>query len=62
MFYWGFSNIPETYLFFVWTSTSKELREMRERFEREPRVQSAAPNVIFTGYIFKTWRDQIPQQ
>jgi len=62
MFYWGFSNIPETYLFFVWTSTSKELREMRERFEREPTVQSAVPNVIFTGYIFKTWRDQIPQQ
>jgi DNA-binding Lrp family transcriptional regulator len=60
MFYWGFSNIPDTYLFFVWTGTTKELRDMREHFEAEAAVQSAAPNVIFTGYIFKTWRDQIP--
>jgi len=61
MFCWGFSNIPDTYLFFVWTGTTKELREMRERFEAEAAIQSAAPNVIFTGYIFSTWRDQIPQ-
>jgi DNA-binding Lrp family transcriptional regulator len=61
MFCWGFSNIPDTYLFFVWTGTTKELRDMRERFEAEATVQSVAPNVIFTGYIFKTWRDQIPQ-
>ncbi len=60
MFYWGFSNIPDTYLFFVWTSTTKELRDMREHFEAETVVQSAVPNVIFTGYIFPTWRDQLP--
>jgi hypothetical protein len=23
-------------------------------------VQSVTPNVIFTGYIFPTWKDQIP--
>jgi DNA-binding Lrp family transcriptional regulator len=61
MFYWGFSNIPNTYLFFVWTGTTKELRDMREHFESEAAVQSATPNVIFTGCIFPTWRDQIPQ-
>jgi hypothetical protein len=61
MFYWGFSNISNTYLFFVWTSTTKELKEMRENFESEPAMQSTSPNVIFTGYIFKTWRDQIPE-
>ena len=62
MFYWSFSNITNTYLFFVWTSTTKELKEIREHFESEPLVQSAVPNVIFTGYIFKTWRDQIPEK
>jgi Lrp/AsnC family leucine-responsive transcriptional regulator len=62
MFYWGFSNIPDTYLFFVWTSTSKELKDTRERFETEAAVQSATPNVIFTGYIFPSWRDQIPSK
>jgi DNA-binding Lrp family transcriptional regulator len=60
MFSWGFSNIPNTYLFFVWTGTSKELRNLRECLEHEKAVQSVTPNVIFTGYIFPTWRDQIP--
>ncbi|MCJ7560280.1 winged helix-turn-helix transcriptional regulator [Candidatus Bathyarchaeota archaeon] len=62
MFYWGFSNIPNSYLFLVWTGTTKELRDMRERFECEAAVQSVAPNVIFTGYIFNIWRDQIPKE
>ena len=60
MFYWGFSNLPNSYVFMVWTPTSKELREIRESFEGEPSVQSVAPNIIYTGYIFPTWRDQIP--
>jgi DNA-binding Lrp family transcriptional regulator len=59
LFYWSFSNIPNSYIFMVWTPTSKELREIREAIEKEPTVQSIAPNVIYTGYIFPTWRDQI---
>jgi DNA-binding Lrp family transcriptional regulator len=60
LFYWSFSNIPRSYLFMVWTTTSKELREIRESLEAEATVQSVSPNVIFAGYIFPTWRDQIP--
>lgn len=60
MFYWGFSNIPNTYIFFTWTPTAKELRETRESLEREPAVQAVAPNIIYTGYIFNTWLDDIP--
>jgi DNA-binding Lrp family transcriptional regulator len=60
LFYWSFSNIPNSCIFMVWTPTTKELKEIRESFEQESSVQSAAPNIIFTGYIFKTWRDQIP--
>ena len=59
IFYWGFSNLPNTYLFFVWTPTIKELKDIRENFENEPAIQSVSPNVIYTGYIFKTWRDKI---
>jgi Lrp/AsnC family leucine-responsive transcriptional regulator len=62
MFYWGFSNIPNSYLFLVWTGTTKELRDMRERFECEATVQTVAPNVIFTGYIFNIWRDHVPEK
>ncbi len=60
IFYWGFSNIPNTYIFFTWTSTAKVLRETRESLEREPAVQAVAPNIIYTGYVFNTWIDDIP--
>jgi DNA-binding Lrp family transcriptional regulator len=59
IFYWGFSNIPNTYIFFTWTPTAKELRETRESFEREPAVRAVAPNIIYTGYVFHTWLDDV---
>lgn len=60
LFYRGFSNIPTEYIFFVWTPTSKELKDLRDKIEQEPTIQSVAPNIIFTGYVLKTWRDEIP--
>jgi DNA-binding Lrp family transcriptional regulator len=60
LFYWSFSNIPGNYIFMIWTPTSKEVREVREDIEKNPAVKSVAPNVIYTGYIFPTWRDQTP--
>jgi DNA-binding Lrp family transcriptional regulator len=60
LFYWGFSNIPNSYLFLTWTPTAKELRETRESLEKEPAAQAVAPNIIYTGYIFNTWLDNIP--
>jgi len=59
LFYWGLSNIPGAYLFLAWTPTAKELRDIRESLEREPAVQSVSPNILYTGYIFPTWIDQI---
>ncbi len=60
IFYWGFSNIPNSYFFMVWTPTSKEVKEVRESIENNPSVQYVTPNVVYAGYIFPTWRDQIP--
>lgn len=60
LFYWGFSNSPNSYFFMVWTPTSKELKDIRESIEQNPAVQSVSPNVIFAGYIFPIWRDEIP--
>ena len=60
IFYWGFSNIPNTYLFLAWTPTAKELRDMRESLENEPAVQAVSPNILYTGYIFPTWLDDVP--
>ena len=60
IFYWGFSNIPDTYLFITWTPTTKELRSLRENLENEPMVQAVSPNIMYTGYVFPTWIDEIP--
>jgi DNA-binding Lrp family transcriptional regulator len=59
LFYWGFSNIPDEYIFFVWTPTSKELRDIRDKIEQEPTIKSVAPNIIYMGYVLKSWRDEI---
>lgn len=60
LFYWSFTNIPNSCVFLVWTPTSKELMETRESFEQENSMESVAPNVIYTGYIMPCWRDEIP--
>jgi DNA-binding Lrp family transcriptional regulator len=59
IFYWSFCNIPCQYVFMVWTPTTKELKDIRESIEREVEVKSVAPNMIYTGYIFRNWRDEI---
>jgi len=58
-FCWGFSNIPNFLLAFVWTSTMKELQSIRRTLEQEEIVQSITSNVLFTGQIFETWRDRV---
>jgi len=60
LFYWGFSNIPNNYLFLAWTPTAKELRDLRDGLEKEPAVHAVSPNILYTGYIFPTWLDEIP--
>jgi len=62
VFYWGFSNIPALYIAIVWTSRVKDLQGIRENLEKEAGVQSVAPNIIYTGHIFKTWRDQLLEE
>jgi DNA-binding Lrp family transcriptional regulator len=59
MFYWGFSNIPGLYIAIVWTSRVKDLQAIRESLEKEAGVAFVAPNILYTGHIFRTWRDQI---
>ena len=59
IFYWSFSNIPNSFVAFVWTNTMKELQGIRENLEHEEAMQSVSPNILYTGYIFKTWRDEL---
>jgi len=47
------------YIAIVWTSRVKDLQAIRENLEKEAGVASVAPNILYAGHIFRTWRDQI---
>jgi len=59
LFYWSFANIANTLTFAVWTNSMKELQSIRENLEKEEGVLSIVPNILYVGYIFSTWRDQL---
>jgi Lrp/AsnC family transcriptional regulator, leucine-responsive regulatory protein len=62
LFLWCFVNVPNTFTFTVWTNSMNELQTLRENLEREPSVVSVVPNILYTGYIFETWRDRLVQK
>jgi hypothetical protein len=37
----------------------KELKEIQQRLEKEETVASIVSNILYTGYIFDTWRDEL---
>jgi hypothetical protein len=59
LFSFQFINIPNELLCFVWTNTMKELKEIQQRLEKEETVASIVSNILYTGYIFDTWRDEL---
>lgn len=54
-----FSNLPNRIICIVWSRTMKELKEIREGFEGEGFFDAIVPNILYTGYIFETWRDKL---
>jgi DNA-binding Lrp family transcriptional regulator len=59
LFAYQFINVPNELLCFAWTNTMKELKEIQQRLEREEAIASIVSNILYTGYIFDTWRDQL---
>lgn len=62
LFYWCFVNVPSVVTYPVWTNSMNELESLRENLEKEPCVASIVPNILYTGYIFNTWRDQLVEK
>ena len=62
LFSWHFTNIPNHLICFVWTNTMKELRDIREAIQSEKFFESVSTNILFTGYIFDTWRDRLVEE
>ncbi|MFQ6124537.1 MAG: winged helix-turn-helix transcriptional regulator [Candidatus Heimdallarchaeota archaeon] len=54
-----FRNLPKFLLCVTWTSTMKDLRDLRKSFECEELFESIVPNILYTGYIYDTWRDEL---
>jgi Lrp/AsnC family transcriptional regulator for asnA, asnC and gidA len=59
LFYYPFINIPNELLCFLWTNTMKELKEIQQHLVSEEIVASIVPNILYTGYIFDTWRNEL---
>jgi hypothetical protein len=36
-----------------------ELLMLRDNLEKAPAVVSVEPNILYIGYMFNTWRDQL---
>ncbi len=59
LFFWSFSNLPNLLLCVGWTNTMKKLQDIRKSLQSEEVFESVVPNVLHTGYLFDTWRDEL---
>jgi len=62
LFFWCFANLPNIVTYTVWTNSMGELERLREKLEKEPAVAAVVPNILFTGFMFPTWRDKFAEK
>jgi Lrp/AsnC family leucine-responsive transcriptional regulator len=62
LFFWTYVNLPNVLTYAVWTNTMNELQTLREKLEKEPYVSSVVPNILYTGFLFDTWRDKLVEK
>ncbi len=54
-----FSNLPRSLTMATWTGSMKELRDLQSRIGKEDPFARTVPNVLYTGYMLDTWRDEL---
>ncbi len=54
-----FSNLPRSLTIATWTGSMKELRDLQTHIGKEPPFARVVPNVLYTGYMYDTWRDEL---
>jgi DNA-binding Lrp family transcriptional regulator len=59
LFAWPMSNLPRLLLVATWTGSMKDLKDLQTRFGQEKPFVRVVPNVLYTGYMFDTWRDAL---
>ncbi len=53
------SNLPGLLLIATWTGSMKDLRNLQTRLGKEGPFARVLPNILYTGYMFDTWRDAL---
>ncbi len=53
------SNLPRFLLAATWTGSMKKLKDLQGRMGQEKILARAVPNILYTGRIFDTWRDDL---
>ncbi len=59
LFTMAFGNLPRFVLAGTWAGSMKELRDLQDQIGREEPFARVVPNVLYTGYMFDTWRDDL---
>ena len=62
LFCYQFINVPNELFGIAWTNTMKELRDLQQRLTDENVVSSIVSNILYTGYIFDTWRNDLVKE
>ncbi len=53
------TNFPRFFVAATWTGSMKDLRDLHVRIAQEKVFARAVPNVLYTGKMFDTWRDDL---
>ncbi len=53
------SNLPGFLLAATWTGSMKGLKDLQTRLGKETPFARVVPNVLYTGYLLDTWRDEL---
>jgi DNA-binding Lrp family transcriptional regulator len=59
LFFFLFSNLPDTILFCTWSSNMKDVNEICRKMDAEAGVASSVPFILYGGQVFETWRERL---
>jgi DNA-binding Lrp family transcriptional regulator len=62
LFFFMFSNIPDTVLFCTWSSNMKDVKEIRRRLDAERDIVSSVPYILYGGQMYPTWREGLVEE
>jgi DNA-binding Lrp family transcriptional regulator len=58
-YYRTFSNIPDMIVLLAWTKTLKDLEILLMEVEKNAKVRSVVPHIIYAGRYYETWREHL---